>query len=151
MIDYTNCDQQPDSISKIPDRYVSSVFKTPLGSATNDRPYWKAQKNVLTTDPAMNITNPGFLETVCTIQFKLPNDLKPPIFLYYRLTNFYQNHRRYVQSLDAAQLRGEARSLSALEGAGDCDPLPGDTETIVKKPYYPCGLIANSQSTRWAS
>lgn len=85
-------------------------------------------------------TNPNFTETVCTIQFKLPNDLKPPLLVYYRLTNFYQNHRRYVQSLDADQLRGQARNLATLSSVGDCDPLPGNGEL----PYYPCGLIANS-------
>lgn len=62
------------------------------------------------------------------------------MLLYYRLTNFYQNHRRYVQSLDEEQLRGKRRSFDDLNNAGNCDPLVGDQ----KKPYYPCGLIANS-------
>ena len=61
--------------------------------------------------------------------------------MYYRLTNFYQNHRRYVQSLDLNQLKGDAVSYGTLKG-GTCDPL--DVNETAKKPFYPCGLIANS-------
>jgi hypothetical protein len=61
--------------------------------------------------------------------------------MYYRLTNFYQNHRRYVQSLDLNQLKGDAVSYSTING-GTCDPLA--VNSTAKKVYYPCGLIANS-------
>lgn len=89
----------------------------------------------------MNKTNPDYKEkSVCTLSFALPNNLNPPVLFYYRLTNFYQNHRRYVQSLDEGQLKGAHRSLSQLVGSGDCDPLAGNGTL----PYYPCGLIANS-------
>lgn len=61
--------------------------------------------------------------------------------MYYRLTSFYQNHRRYVKSMDSDQLKGKAVSASTLNG-GDCKPLAtiGSDNKIV----YPCGLIANS-------
>jgi len=61
--------------------------------------------------------------------------------LYYRLTNFYQNHRRYVKSVDEGQLKGQNKSASQLESDGGCTPL---TTAPNGKPYYPCGLIANS-------
>lgn len=61
--------------------------------------------------------------------------------MYYRLTNFYQNHRRYVQSLDLNQLKGDAVSYNTIKG-GTCDPLA--VNTTAQKVYYPCGLIANS-------
>lgn len=61
--------------------------------------------------------------------------------MYYRLTNFYQNHRRYVQSLDLNQLKGDAVSYNTIKG-GTCDPLA--VNTTARKVYYPCGLIANS-------
>lgn len=78
--------------------------------------------------------------TVCTLQFVIPEDIGPPVLFYYRLTNFYQNHRRYVKSLDTDQLKGTAVSKSTISG-GSCDPLRlGDND----KPIYPCGLIANS-------
>ena len=56
------------------------------------------------------------------------------------MTNFYQNHRRYVQSFDQSQLQGHARSNKSIKGS-DCDPLQTDENG---KAYYPCGLIANS-------
>ena len=78
--------------------------------------------------------------SVCSLQFHIPNDLEPPVLFYYRLTNFYQNHRRYVKSLDTDQLKGDAVSADSIK-SGSCDPLRLSPD---KKPYYPCGLIANS-------
>ncbi|THV08082.1 transcription regulator [Dendrothele bispora CBS 962.96] len=75
----------------------------------------------------------------CVLNFTVPIDLDPPVFLYYGLTNFYQNHRRYVKSLDSDQLRGRGGSADTLN-KGDCDPLG----SLNGKPIYPCGLIANS-------
>lgn len=66
----------------------------------------------------------------------------PPVYMYYRLTNFYQNHRRYVQSLDLEQLKGKAQDNSSIS-SGTCDKITVDEAT--KKAYYPCGLIANSR------
>ncbi len=36
------------------------------------------------------------------------------VFMYYGLSNFYQNHRRYVKSRDDSQLNGDERSLKVL-------------------------------------
>lgn len=33
--------------------------------------------------------------------------MKPPVFVYYELNNYYQNHRRYVKSRSSLQLLGE--------------------------------------------
>lgn len=65
--------------------------------------------------------------------------MHPPVFLYYKLTNFYQNHRRYVKSYEPNQLKGKYVSPSDLDN-GDCKPLG----QINGKAVYPCGLIANS-------
>lgn len=78
---------------------------------------------------------------MCTLRFDIPNNIGPPVLFYYRLTNFYQNHRRYVKSLDTQQLMGNAQSNASI-AASDCDPLQVDEAT--GKAYYPCGLIANS-------
>lgn len=77
---------------------------------------------------------------ICTLQFTIPNDIGPPVFLYYRLSNFYQNHRRYVKSLDTDQLKGNDLSNSTI-GDSSCNPLRTNNDGIA---YYPCGLIANS-------
>lgn len=69
------------------------------------------------------------------VTLNIEHDMIPPIFFYYKLTNFFQNHRRYVKSRADGQLRGD---LSA--STSSCDPL----ESWESKTLYPCGLIANS-------
>ena len=72
---------------------------------------------------------------VCTIRFQLDNDFPAPVFIYYGLKNFYQNHRRYVKSRDDNQLLG--RDVSTL--SSECTPYAFDGGNIA-----PCGAIANS-------
>ncbi|KAJ9295333.1 hypothetical protein DTO271G3_6156 [Paecilomyces variotii] len=130
VIDYSDCSTQAPlgTFSPIPDK-VTATFKSTQQTQT---PSWQRT----TVDrPIVGNT------TICSLLFEIPNDLPPPIFLYYRLTNFYQNHRRYVQSLDLDQLMGQALSNSTIAGS-TCDPLTTDPAT--GKAYYPCGLIANS-------
>jgi len=59
------------------------------------------------------------------------------VYFYYKLTEFYQNHRRYVKSRNDAQLRGQNP-----DDISSCGPLaqwpPGELQ------MYPCGLIADS-------
>jgi hypothetical protein len=81
------------------------------------------------------------VSNVCILEINIPHALNPPVLFYYRLTNFYQNHRRYVNSVDMDQLKGRAKSAADIR-SGDCSPLEVDPES--GKPYYPCGLIANS-------
>jgi len=80
------------------------------------------------------------LRNQCLIQFDVPRDLESSVFLYYKLTNFYHNHRRYVKSLDTDQLKGKAVSVNTLRN-GDCKPLALSDDG---RAIYPCGLIANS-------
>lgn len=58
--------------------------------------------------------------------------------MYYGLSNFYQNHRRYVKSRDDSQLNGDKNSLT--NPSKECDPY----RTSDNKPIAPCGAIANS-------
>ena len=72
-------------------------------------------------------------------------DMEGSVYIYYGLTNFYQNHRRYVKSRSDGQLRGDVNK----EVAGtDCDPFDVvEIEVDGKKEefkYIPCGAIANS-------
>lgn len=118
------------TLADIPSGDVSATFKTAMKS----QPQWgKAWENY--TWPSGKVQN----TSVCILSFEIPNDIQPPILFYYRLTNFYQNHRRYVKSVDIEQLKGTARSVSDID-SGDCGPL----DSVNGKPYYPCGLIANS-------
>ncbi|KAH6655436.1 ligand-effect modulator 3 family [Truncatella angustata] len=76
----------------------------------------------------------------CTLQFNIPEDMAAPVLFYYHLTNFYQNHRRYVASYYDKQLKGETVTAANVRDS-TCTPLTQDANQVV---YYPCGLIANS-------
>ena len=136
-IDYSHCTdlQNNTDYETIPSKYTASSFKGSSENCTTESKYqWK-------TYSTERIYAPGtapVVTPVCSLQFNIPDNLHAPVLLYYRLTNFYQNHRRYVKSLVADQLKGTAVSNNSL---GSCDPLNTDKDG---KPYYPCGLIANS-------
>lgn len=94
----------------------------------------EVQYNQIQVAPTCNITH-KIEDCYIDVDIEIEKDMDAPIFFYYKLSNFYQNHRRYVKSRDDVQLSGEIVSdLSA------CEPLSewGD------KNLYPCGLIANS-------
>lgn len=102
-----------------------------------------------------------------TVQFVVTKDMKNPL-VYYELSNFYQNHRRYVTSRSDGQLRAseDATVFSDFATAvrkadvATCTPLVcsgnagengcGTTSAGVAANgrfnlvYYPCGLIARS-------
>ncbi|KAF7655538.1 hypothetical protein LDENG_00054520 [Lucifuga dentata] len=74
----------------------------------------------------------------CSIPFYLDQPYESNVFMYYGLSNFYQNHRRYVKSRDDSQLNGDADSL--LKPSKECEPYAYNEN----KPIAPCGAIANS-------
>jgi len=66
------------------------------------------------------------------------------VYMYYGLTNYYQNHRRYVASRDDDQLHGLTES-TANSLSSNCDPYRGNYNLSSSGiPYAPCGSIANS-------
>lgn len=79
----------------------------------------------------------------CTITIDVDEKMEKPVYFYYKLTNYYQNHRRYVKSRSDTQLRGDkVTSYSELE---DCDPVISKGDSTNKKNFFlPCGLIAKS-------
>lgn len=82
-------------------------------------------------------------EDACEVKFVIPDDIQNDLFVYYQLTNFYQNHRLYVKSQSPAQLMGEIKDRKKLEG--DCAPkVTLESSGGVKKDLWPCGLIASS-------
>ncbi|XP_066146141.1 cell cycle control protein 50A isoform X1 [Euwallacea fornicatus] len=76
----------------------------------------------------------------CHIKFTLTENFGGTVYMYYGLSNFYQNHRRYVKSRDDNQLLGNLGS----DPSHDCKPFDYDTVDNSKKPIAPCGAIANS-------
>jgi len=80
------------------------------------------------------------LNATCTITIDVPTTMAAPVYLYYRLENYYQNHRRYVKSRDDPQLLGVVTT-----SVSDCDPLiSADGSSDPNKIFLPCGLIAAS-------
>eukprot|EP01123_Difflugia_compressa_P009397 TRINITY_DN3106_c0_g1_i1.p1 TRINITY_DN3106_c0_g1~~TRINITY_DN3106_c0_g1_i1.p1 ORF type:complete len:302 (+),score=42.42 TRINITY_DN3106_c0_g1_i1:79-984(+) len=81
--------------------------------------------------------------TVCNYTFYNLNIPNPPIYIYYKLENFYQNHRRYVKSRNDAQLRGQI--VNSYSDLGDCAPYASVGGSTSPNDFYlPCGLIARS-------
>ncbi len=78
----------------------------------------------------------------CSVTFRLDQELRSPWNFYYGLDNFYQNHRRYLNSLNVNQLHG-----SSFKGpSSDCCPIVriNVNSTVTNIPVVPCGLIGNS-------
>ncbi|GAQ86879.1 ligand-effect modulator 3 [Klebsormidium nitens] len=75
----------------------------------------------------------------CSLTITVNKDMDAPVYVYYELDNFYQNHRRYVKSRSDTQLRGDNPSQSSIDSS--CKPeafLRGNTSFEIN----PCGLIA---------
>ncbi|EZA57466.1 Cell cycle control protein 50A [Ooceraea biroi] len=80
-------------------------------------------------------------ECWCEMNFTLETGFGGKVYMYYGLTNFYQNHRRYVKSRDDNQLLGKLNELVST----DCEPFAyEEVNNTYKKPIAPCGAIANS-------
>jgi hypothetical protein len=76
--------------------------------------------------------------------------MSEPVYVYYELRNYYQNHIKYVKSRDNPQLRGEDRSKSEVS---TCDPVKMNDDLYTPLSFYgvaldmgnvanPCGLAA---------
>ena len=90
----------------------------------------------------------------CEVEFTTDKDLNTTVMFYYQLTNFYQNHRRYVKSKSNSQLLGTY--LPEADIKSDCDPVTKNKDIKVpllnifgdplnpEEVAFPCGLIAKS-------
>jgi hypothetical protein len=130
-IDYTNCDQLTP---------VSSLAAVQSGLATV--PHYNYRLRSSESGAHFSAPQYAFINSSspqCVVQFDVPFNITPSVLFYYKLTNFFQNHRRYVQSYDPKQLNGQLRTVNDLKN-GNCKPLA----TVGDQVVYPCGLIANS-------
>lgn len=46
-------------------------------------------------------------EKICLVEVNVTNDIQAPVYVYYKIDNMYQNHRRYVKSRSYSQLAGK--------------------------------------------
>jgi len=81
----------------------------------------------------------------CTLTIQVAVDMPAPVFVYYELDNFFQNHRRYVKSRSDTQLAGTFAASASDPNVADCAPLVTTTAADgTTKLLHPCGLIAMS-------
>mmetsp|Transcript_43004 Transcript_43004/g.30984 ORF Transcript_43004/g.30984 Transcript_43004/m.30984 type:complete len:233 (+) Transcript_43004:19-717(+) len=95
--------------------------------------------------------------TVCVLSVDIAETIESPIYVYYQLENFYQNHRRYVKSRDYQQLMGEVRTVDEITTS--CDPIITNADLAAGTTSFngtpldpdsaanPCGLVAKSVFT----
>ena len=89
----------------------------------------------------------------CDITIEITEKMEAPVFLYYGLENFYQNHRKYMKSRDTEQLAGKIKTADELD---DCEPIIYNKDIAPNLKSYdgydlnpdavanPCGLVAKS-------
>lgn len=136
MIDYSHCGSYSSPVYLAPSSYAYQ-FSKDVNASNMEPPAFHYQNSTQFLDPEWQ--NPNNLTIrQCVLDFTVPTTMNGPVFMYYRLTNFYQNHRLYIKNFDANQLYGHAASGSTYRT--NCDPLAVSGTDII----YPCGLIANS-------
>lgn len=93
------------------------------------------------------------INSKCTITLDVDKKIPEPVFIYYQLSNYYQNHRLYVRSRSYTQLHNGKNSQTELDR---CVPAKynKDFESYTPKTRYdklnpdsvaiPCGMIARS-------
>lgn len=92
-------------------------------------------------NPQVTCASSVFENCTCQIDFDIDREFKGDIYVYYGLSNFYQNHRRYVKSRDDVQLLGNPKVVGT-----ECYPFDYIREKDKPPvPIAPCGAIANSK------
>jgi hypothetical protein len=98
-----------------------------------------------TSERVIEVSSESYEECgpICNITIYNVDFPAGPVYVYYRLENFYQNHRRYVKSRNDAQLRGSVVNLKS--DLTDCAPFASVGDSSSPNDFYlPCGLIARS-------
>lgn len=80
----------------------------------------------------------------CTVAVTFDEAVKGPLYVYYKLDNFYQNHFQYMRSIDYGQLSGKTKGLGGdsrdWNNLGPfCTPRHDGSAEVM-----PCGAVANS-------
>lgn len=78
---------------------------------------------------------------VVDLSFIVEKDMEPPIWVYYQLDKFHQNHRRYVKSRDDNQLQAPVPAKVSEQDLSACKPAVTSNDG---RALYPCGLVARS-------
>jgi hypothetical protein len=95
-----------------------------------------------------NMRECRYMNNACEVKIEF-RDLHGPVFLYYELDHFYNNHRRFVRSRNCEQLRGDNLTLDEIS---NCHPVieiqdllySNSSEFLDTRIANPCGLAARS-------
>lgn len=90
-------------------------------------------------DPLCGINETFNANRTCRLSFLIPEDLEPPVMVYYAITNFHQNYRSYKKSYDPYQLYGDTGPRDPV-AIRYCEPLNQLGDVALN----PAGLIANT-------
>jgi hypothetical protein len=93
------------------------------------------------------------LKSPCIVTVTVASTMTQPVFVYYEIDNFYQNHRRYINSQSSTQLAG--KTVSDATASSDCSPIVTNadmgkttavdgTALVSTAVALPCGLVAKS-------
>ena len=132
---------EPKSV--LPMFFIVGILFIPLGSIflVSSNNVWEVSIDytncVDISSGSQCSSNAPNVSCTCQETLTVDSDVTGPVFVYYRLSNFYQNHRRYVKSRDDNQLLGS--NVDSL--SDDCKPFKEDANG---KLIAPCGAIANS-------
>lgn len=74
------------------------------------------------------------------IKISIDEDFDGPLYVYYELTNFFQNHRVYIASVNYYQLAASAQYETEADLKSYCTYKYLNGSKLIN----PCGLIANS-------
>lgn len=131
----------------LPAFFVIGIIFIPIGigllvTSNNVKEFEIDYTGIESNSPCYNCTQYALWNSTtpcrCSVPFTLDQPFESNVFMYYGLSNFYQNHRRYVKSRDDSQLNGDKKSLT--NPSKECEPYRMSNG----KPIAPCGAIANS-------
>jgi hypothetical protein len=99
-------------------------------------------------------SKPCRYNSTCELDVMISGELTQPIYVYYELNNFYQNHRKYIKSRSYKQLMGNDLDKNRL---GECEGVVEGADQFDNYRHYlngsrieddavlnPCGLMARS-------
>ncbi|KAM9777697.1 cell cycle control protein 50B [Neosynchiropus ocellatus] len=89
--------------------------------------------------PCFKCSDPDVKNCQCELPFTISTLIEGPVFFYYGLSNYFQNHRKYGVSRDDEQLFGDLDNFKSPSDT--CAPYENDGSG---KPIVPCGAVANS-------
>ncbi|XP_028632573.1 cell cycle control protein 50A isoform X1 [Grammomys surdaster] len=127
----------------LPTFFIISLIFIPIGigifiTAKNIREIEIDYTGTEPSSPCNKCLSSDVTSCACIINFTLEQSFEGNVLMYYGLSNFYQNHRRYVKSRDDSQLNGDPSAL--LNPSKECEPYRRNED----KPIAPYGAIANS-------